>query len=63
MQRGTNSFLRFVLGFSMFIIVSFGLTYAVSTYSIAEERKEQAAAAFQTMLGIHDTGGWTSLFK
>ena len=39
-QRGANSFLKFTLGFTVFIALSFGLTYAVSTYSIAKEREE-----------------------
>lgn len=52
MQEGSvNSFFKFVLGFTVFIAMSFGLTYAVATYSIAEVREEQVGAAFQAMLG------------
>lgn len=50
-QGGVNSFFRFVLGFSIFIMMSFGLTYAVASYSIAEEREEQVGAAIQAFLG------------
>lgn len=62
MQQGTNSFLRFVLGFSAFILMSFGLTYAVSSYAIAKERREQAAAAFQTMIGAPESAWWRKVF-
>ncbi len=62
-QQGVNSFFKFVLGFTVFIGMSFGLTYAVATYSIAEEREEQVGAAFQAMLG-HDveTHWWQKAF-
>ncbi len=50
-QGGANSFFRFVLGFSVFIAVSFCVTYAVSTYAIAEEKRQQTAAAFEVLLG------------
>jgi hypothetical protein len=50
-QGGANSFFRFVLGFTLFIALSFGITYAVTTYSIAQEREKQVSAAFQTMIG------------
>lgn len=54
-QGGANSFFRFTLGFTLFIALSFGITYAVNTISIAQERERQAAAAFQVMVG-NDTG-------
>jgi hypothetical protein len=49
-QGGANSFFRFVLGFTLFIALSFGITYAVNTISIAQEKERQTAAAFQMML-------------
>lgn len=45
-----GSFMRFVVGFSVFISVSFGVTYAVNTYSIAQENEQQSAAAFEAMV-------------
>ncbi len=50
-QGSANSFFRFVLGFTLFIALSFGVTYAVSTYAIREEKEKQTAAAFQIMIG------------
>ncbi len=57
-QGGANSFFKFVLGFTVFIAVSFGLTYAVATYSIAREQEQQVGAAFQALLGEDTSGGW-----
>ena len=50
-NSGINSFFRFVLGFTVFIAVSFGLTYAVTTYAVSQEKEQQVASAFQTLLG------------
>jgi len=47
----TASFFRFTVGFLTFISLSFGLTYAVHTYTITQERQEQAAAIQAAMLG------------
>ena len=60
-QGGANSFFRFVLGFTLFIALSFGVTYAVSTISIAQEKKKQTAAAFQVLLS--DGGEKSSWWK
>lgn len=57
-QGGTNSFFRFVLGFSVFIFVSLGMTFAVSAYAIKKEKEAQAAAAFKTMVNQPDAGAW-----
>ena len=46
-----ESFLRFVIGFTVFISVSFGVTYAVNSYTVAQQQEEQTAAAFQAMVG------------
>lgn len=63
MQNSYNSFFKFVLGFSVFIAVSLGITYAVTTYSIAQEREEQAAAAFKAMLGEKDKIVWWQFWR
>lgn len=57
-QGGANSFLKFVLGFTVFIAISFGLTYAVTTYSIAQERERQVGAAFQALVGEGVSDHW-----
>jgi hypothetical protein len=57
-QGDVNSFFKFVLGFTIFIAMSFGLTYAVTTYSIAEEREQQVGAAFQALLGNKEETHW-----
>ena len=64
-QGGANSFFRFVLGFSFFIAVSFGLTYAVSTYSLAQQKAKQTAAAFDVFLGLETPpdSWWTVILK
>jgi hypothetical protein len=62
-QGGTNTFFRFVLGFTTFIAVSLGLTYVVSVYSIEQEKKQQTAAAFQTMTGGDAEGKWWVFWK
>ena len=64
-QGGANSFFRFVLGFTLFIALSFCLTYAVSTISIAQEKKKQTAAAFQVLLGENGErqSWWTAIFR
>ncbi len=50
MESPVGSFLRFVIGFSVFISVSFGVTYAVSTYTVMQEKEQQTAAAFEAMI-------------
>lgn len=59
-QGGANSFFRFTLGFTLFIALSFGITYAVNTISIAQEKERQTAAAFQVMVGEDspEAGRW-----
>lgn len=52
MESPVSSFLRFVVGFAVFISISFGITYAVNTISIAQEKEQQTAAAFQAMVEI-----------
>ena len=47
----TASFFRFTVGFLTFISLSFGLTYAVHTYTITQEREQQAAAIRAALIG------------
>lgn len=64
-QGGANSFLRFTLGFTLFIALSFGITYAVNTIIARQEKERQTAAAFQAMMGEHteELEWWTAIFK
>lgn len=50
MPTPVSSFLRFVVGFSVFLSVSFGVTYTVNTISEKQEAERQTAAALQAML-------------
>jgi hypothetical protein len=50
MPSPVSSFLRFVVGFSVFLSVSFGVTYTVNTISEKQEMERQTAAALQAML-------------
>lgn len=45
-----GSFVKFSLGFLVFIGVSFGVTIAVNTYAAGETGEQQAAAALAGML-------------
>jgi len=45
-----ESFLRFVVGFTVFISVSMGVTYAVTTLSARQEQERQTAVAFQALV-------------
>jgi len=45
-----GSFFRFLLGFLTFISVSFVITYAVSSYTIAQDEREQTAAAIRALV-------------
>jgi len=46
----TSSFVRSVIGFAVFLSISFGVTYAVNTMTAEETREEQVAAAAARML-------------
>lgn len=63
MAASFNSFFRFVLGFSLFIAVSLGITIAVTTYSIKKDTEEQTAAAFQAMLNQPEGAAWWEVWK
>lgn len=45
-----NSFFKSLIGFLVFISVSFGVTYAVNTVAMNQEASQQAAAAKALML-------------
>jgi hypothetical protein len=45
-----SSFLRFFVGFTLLISLSFGLTIAVQTYAGAQDAARQQAAAAAQML-------------
>lgn len=64
-QGGANSFFRFTLGFTLFIALSFGITYAVNTVALKQEKEQQTAAAFQVLVGkdVESSTWWTGLFK
>jgi len=47
----TSSFFRFLTGFLVFISLSFGITYTVQTYTLAQEKAQTAAAAQAAFLG------------
>ena len=51
MQTPLQSFLKFTIGFMVFLSVSFGVTYAVNILSTKQEQERQTAAAFQAMVG------------
>lgn len=46
-----GSFFKFTIGFLTLISVSFGVTFAVSTYEMSQSAERQAASAIQAMLG------------
>src|SRR3989344_4478786 len=50
MMNSTNSFLKFTLGFLTLISVSFVITFAVNSYTVAQDEQQQTAAAIQSML-------------
>ncbi|MDB5238187.1 MAG: hypothetical protein JWM46_457 [Candidatus Kaiserbacteria bacterium] len=49
-QQPVSEFFKFALGFLVFITVSFGVTFAVNSYSISQSADQQAAAAIKAML-------------
>ena len=49
-EKSVNSFLRFTLGFLGFIGISFGVTFAVNSYSAQQTAAANQAAAFQALV-------------
>ena len=45
-----GSFFKFLLGFLTFISVSFIVTFAVGSYTVVQDEREQTAAAFQALV-------------
>lgn len=64
-RGGANSFFKFTVGFTLFIALSFGVTYAVNTIAVQQEKERQTAAAFEAMTGNSgaESSFWTQLFK
>lgn len=50
-----DSFLRFVLGFFVFIGVSFGVTYGVATYTSQQAAAANQATALKALLDTAPT--------
>ncbi|KKW19231.1 MAG: hypothetical protein UY63_C0017G0008 [Parcubacteria group bacterium GW2011_GWA2_51_10] len=50
----TGSFFKFLVGFLVFISVSFAVTYGVQKYEMAQSAEEQAAAAIRALVGAGD---------
>jgi hypothetical protein len=63
MPTPVSSFFRFVVGFSVFLTVSFGVTYTVNTISIKQEQERQTAAALQAMVGGKESSLWARLLS
>jgi hypothetical protein len=49
-QSPVGSFLKFVIGFTIFIGVSFGVTFAVQKFAGSQDAAQQQAAAAAAML-------------
>jgi len=49
-QNPSSSFFNFLLGFLTFISLSFVITYAVSSYTLAQDSEKQTAAAFEALV-------------
>lgn len=49
-MSSANSFLKFTLGFLTLISVSFVITFAVNTYTVAQDQQKQTAAALQALV-------------
>lgn len=45
-----NSFLKFAIGFMVFVSLSLGLTFAVSSYTASRDETHQTASALQALL-------------
>lgn len=49
-QNPSSSFFRFLLGFLTFISVSFLVTFAVGSYTVAQDSEKQTASAFEALV-------------
>ncbi|MFA7310062.1 MAG: hypothetical protein WC050_04110 [Candidatus Paceibacterota bacterium] len=52
-QPPVSSFVKFSLGFLVFLSVSFGVTIAVNTYASGQTQEQQTASALAAMLKTH----------
>lgn len=50
-RSSVSSFMRFVTGMFVFISLSFGITYAVNSYTMSQEKVQTAAAAHAALFG------------
>jgi hypothetical protein len=50
-QSPTGSFLKFTIGFLVFISLSFGVTFAVNEYTMKQARIAAEAAAQAALIG------------
>ena len=60
-ETPTQSFLKFVFGFFVFIGLSLGLTIAVNEYTTQQTAAANQAAALQALIGTHETHHWWSV--
>ena len=58
-----NSFFRFVLGFTVFIGVSLGLTVFAGSFALEREKEKQAAAALEALLTEPHEPAWWEVWK
>lgn len=63
MQRSMNSFFRFVLGFTVFIGLSLGITVVAGTFALEREKEKQAAAALEALLASPSDPQWWEVWK
>lgn len=58
-----NSFFRFVLGFTVFVGVSLGVTVVAGSFALEREKEKQAAAALEALLAEPDEPAWWEVWK
>ncbi len=58
-----NSFFRFVLGFTVFIGVSLGVTVVAGSFALEREKEKQAAAALEALLAAPHEPAWWEMWK
>ncbi len=58
-----NSFFRFVLGFTVFIGVSLGVTVVAGSFALEREKEKQAAAALEALLAQPHESAWWEVWK
>ena len=56
----SESFLKFLFGFFVFIGLSLGLTLAVNTYTTQQIAAANQAAALHALVGLHEEHHWWS---